>query len=68
MYEAASSRYEKMTYNRCGQSGIKLPVLSLGLWQNFGFDVSMSSIKERLFTAFKLGIDYFDLATNYGPP
>jgi L-glyceraldehyde 3-phosphate reductase len=68
MYEAASSRYDEMTYNRCGKSGLKLPVLSLGLWQNFGFDVSMSSIKERLFTAFNLGINHFDLANNYGPP
>ena len=68
MYEAMDTRYDKMTYNRCGESGLFLPVLSLGLWQNFGFDTPLSLVKEKLFTAFDLGITHFDLANNYGPP
>jgi len=68
MYEALDTRYDKMTYNRCGESGLFLPVLSLGLWQNFGFDTPLSLVKEKLFTAFDLGITHFDLANNYGPP
>ncbi|MBI9101526.1 MAG: L-glyceraldehyde 3-phosphate reductase [Spirochaetales bacterium] len=68
MYSPNNSRYEKMIYNRCGNSGLKLPVISLGLWQNFGFDTKMETIKDKLFTAFDLGITHFDLANNYGPP
>ncbi len=68
MYIPSDSRYNDMTYKRCGKSGLKLPVLSLGLWQNFGFDTRMDVIKEKLFTAFDLGITHFDLANNYGPP
>ena len=67
-YTPKESRYDEMVYNRCGKSGLKLPVISLGLWQNFGFDTKMDSIKEKLFTAFDLGITHFDLANNYGPP
>jgi L-glyceraldehyde 3-phosphate reductase len=57
-----------MQYNRCGNSGILLPKLSLGLWQNFGGVDSLSNAKELLFTAFDEGITHFDLANNYGPP
>ncbi len=68
MYEPKDSRYGGMTYNRCGKSGLKLPLVSLGLWQNFGFDTPLDLVKEKLFTAFDLGITHFDLANNYGPP
>ena len=68
MYEAAQTRYDMMTYRRCGRSGLKLPIISLGLWQNFGFDSPMDTIRDRLFTAFDMGICHFDLANNYGPP
>jgi L-glyceraldehyde 3-phosphate reductase len=61
-------RYEKMTYNRCGKSGLLLPKISLGLWHNFaGVDVYENS-KEMVLKAFDLGITHFDLANNYGPP
>lgn len=67
-YTASDSRYKEMSYRRCGQSGLKLPALSLGLWHNFG-DVDLrSNYEELLFTAFDLGITHFDLANNYGPP
>ena len=68
MYQANSQRYDKMTYNRCGASGLKLPVVSLGLWQNFGFVTPLEKVKDMLFTAFDMGITHFDLANNYGPP
>ena len=68
MYQADSERYDNLSYNRCGNSGLMLPVLSLGLWQNFGFDTPFDKIREKIFTAFDLGITHFDLANNYGPP
>lgn len=68
VYTAAKSRYNEMPYRRCGNSGIKLPSVSLGLWHNFG-DVDLrSNYQKLLFTAFDLGITHFDLANNYGPP
>lgn len=67
-YLASDSRYKEMPYRRCGNSGLKLPSLSLGLWHNFG-DVDLrSNYEQLLFTAFDLGITHFDLANNYGPP
>lgn len=67
MYIASESRYEKMIYNRCGNSGIKLPAISLGMWHNFGSVNDMENMKKILFTAFDNGITHFDLANNYGP-
>lgn len=68
MYEASEKRYETMTYNRCGNSGLKLPAVSLGLWHNFGNTANYENMKELCFTAFDHGITHFDLANNYGPP
>ncbi|HEX9296709.1 MAG TPA: aldo/keto reductase, partial [Polyangiaceae bacterium] len=67
-YTAESHRYESMTYRPCGKSGLKLPLLSLGLWHNFGDTTPLSVQRELLRTAFDLGITHFDLANNYGPP
>lgn len=67
MYQAADNRYETMTYNRCGKSGIKLPAVSLGFWHNFGTNGNFETMKEMCFTAFDNGITHFDLANNYGP-
>ncbi|AZB43087.1 L-glyceraldehyde 3-phosphate reductase [Bacillus sp. FJAT-42376] len=67
-YKAAEDRYEKMTYNRCGQSGLLLPAISLGLWHNFGGVDSFENGRAMLRRAFDLGITHFDLANNYGPP
>ncbi len=67
MYQANEKRYEKMVYNRCGASGIKLPAVSLGLWHNFGDISQYSNMKAMCFTAFDNGITHFDLANNYGP-
>ena len=67
MYEASKTRYDKMTYNRCGNSGLKLPAVSLGLWHNFGEKASTENMKDLLFTSFDNGITHFDLANNYGP-
>ena len=67
-YSAADNRYDSMRYNRCGQSGLLLPVFSLGLWHNFGDEDSPESIRELALGAFDLGITHFDLANNYGPP
>lgn len=67
-YSAAEDRYEKMQYRRCGKSGLKLPLLSLGLWHNFGNTTSLENSRELLRTAFDNGITHFDLANNYGPP
>jgi L-glyceraldehyde 3-phosphate reductase len=67
-YIASSNRYENMPYNRCGKSGLKLPALSLGLWQNFGAVDSSQNAQKMLHRAFDLGINHFDLANNYGPP
>ena len=68
MYFASSKRYSQMVYRKCGSSGISLPLISLGLWHNFGNNISLSKIKKILFYAFDKGITHFDLANNYGPP
>jgi L-glyceraldehyde 3-phosphate reductase len=67
-YVAANDRYEAMPYRRCGRSGLKLPAISLGLWQNFGDDRPIKASRAILRRAFDLGITHFDLANNYGPP
>jgi L-glyceraldehyde 3-phosphate reductase len=67
-YLAADDRYDSMTYRRCGRSGLDLPAISLGLWQNFGDDVAFERQRAILRRAFDLGITHFDLANNYGPP
>jgi L-glyceraldehyde 3-phosphate reductase len=67
-FTAASDRYETMPYRRTGRSGLDLPAVSLGLWQNFGGDVAMETQRDILTRAFDLGITHFDLANNYGPP
>lgn len=67
-YQANPSRYQQMTYRRCGNSGLQLPAISLGLWQNFGHVDLRSTFEQVLHTAFDLGITHFDLANNYGPP
>ena len=67
-YIAAEDRYEKMPYRRCGRSGIDLPEVSLGLWQNFGDDRPLEVQRGILRRAFDLGVTHFDLANNYGPP
>jgi len=68
MYQAKAERYESLEYRRCGESGLKLPPISLGLWHNFGENASKDKARELLCTAFDLGITHFDLANNYGPP
>jgi L-glyceraldehyde 3-phosphate reductase len=65
---AADDRYDSMTYRRCGNSGLDLPAISLGLWHNFGDDVPFERQRAILRRAFDLGITHFDLANNYGPP
>lgn len=67
MYTSNEKRYEKMQYNRCGKSGLKLPAISLGLWHNFGDNSDFSNMEQMCFTAFDNGITHFDLANNYGP-
>ncbi|MBS1183352.1 MAG: L-glyceraldehyde 3-phosphate reductase [Proteobacteria bacterium] len=67
-YEARTSRYDDMIYRRVGRSGLKLPALSLGLWQNFGENAPLERGRAICRTAFDLGITHFDLANNYGPP
>ncbi len=67
-YIAAEDRYANMPYRRVGRSGIKLPLISLGLWHNFGDDRPLATQREILRRAFDLGINHFDLANNYGPP
>ena len=67
MYQAKETRYDTMQYNRCGNSGLKLPTVSLGLWHNFGDFSSYDNMKNLCFTAFDHGITHFDLANNYGP-
>jgi L-glyceraldehyde 3-phosphate reductase len=67
-YVAAEGRYEEMLYRRCGRSGLQLPAISLGLWQNFGDDRPLTNSRAILRRAFDLGITHFDLANNYGPP
>ncbi len=67
MYQASEKRYESMIYNRCGNSGLKLPEVSLGLWHNFGNTGVYDNMRNLCFTAFDHGITHFDLANNYGP-
>lgn len=67
MYQAMDNRYENMQYNRCGNSGLKLPALSLGLWHNFGSANNISTMLDLVTTAFDNGITHFDIANNYGP-
>ena len=67
-YQADSTRYDAMQYRRTGKSGLKLPVISLGLWHNFGGVDTLENARAMLRRAFDLGITHFDLANNYGPP
>ena len=67
-YVPADDRYERMTYRRSGRSGLQLPMVSLGLWQNFGHDRPLDTSRAIVRRAFDLGITHFDLANNYGPP
>jgi len=67
-YQPAADRYDTMTYRSCGRSGLRLPLLSLGLWHNFGDTTPVSLQRALVHTAFDLGITHFDLANNYGPP
>ncbi|MBT4911733.1 MAG: L-glyceraldehyde 3-phosphate reductase [Alphaproteobacteria bacterium] len=67
-YKANDKRYNDMEYRKCGSSGLKLPLISLGLWHNFGGKTINPESKKVLFKAFDLGITHFDLANNYGPP
>lgn len=67
MYEALKNRYDTMKYPHCGTSGLKLPMVSFGLWHNFGSNMPIENMKRLCFTAFDHGITHFDLANNYGP-
>ena len=67
-YTAATDRYEQMEFRRCGNSGLKLPLVSLGLWHNFGEIDQFQNARNILRLAFDKGITHFDLANNYGPP
>ena len=67
MYTANAKRYEKAQYRKCGESGLKLPAVSLGLWHNFGDNAEYENMCNMCFTAFDSGITHFDLANNYGP-
>ena len=68
MYIADKTRYDKMPFNRVGNSGLKLSQFSLGFWQNFGFEKPFGEVKEIVLKAFDSGITHFDLANNYGRP
>ena len=68
VYQANQNRYQSMNYQRCGQSGLKLPAISLGLWHNFGDATLIENSRQLLHRAFDVGITHFDLANNYGPP
>ena len=68
MYLASADRYRDMPYGRCGRRGLKLPRISLGLWQNFGGSAPFDSSREMVLKSFDRGITHFDLANNYGPP
>lgn len=68
MFVANENRYDTMKYNRCGTSGLMLPAVSLGLWQNFGHKGCFANMENMIHTAFNLGITHFDLANNYGHP
>lgn len=67
-YQPSNTRYQTMQYRRCGNSGLKLPAISLGLWHNFGGVNVFENSKKLIQTAFDNGITHFDLANNYGPP
>jgi L-glyceraldehyde 3-phosphate reductase len=67
-YAAAQDRYDRLPYRRCGRSGLRLPLVSLGLWHNFGDDRPLDTQRAILRRAFDLGVTHFDLANNYGPP
>ena len=67
-YVAANDRYDRLSYRRCGRSGLKLPAISLGLWQNFGGVDVFETGRAILRRAFDRGVTHFDLANNYGPP
>lgn len=67
-YEPAADRYDRMQYRRCGRSGLELPAISLGLWQNFGGERPSEESRAIVRLAFDRGITHFDLANNYGPP
>lgn len=67
-YTVNSARYDAMPYRRCGNSGVRLPAMSLGLWHNFGAQASYENSREMVLGAFDLGVTHFDLANNYGPP
>ena len=67
-HEPATDRYDRMTYDRCGRSGLLLPAVSLGLWQNFGGENPSEESRAIVRRAFDLGVTHFDLANNYGPP
>ena len=67
-YVPNPDRYSKMTYHHCGNSGLKLPAISLGLWHNFGHDTPHQTKRDICQVAFDNGITHFDLANNYGPP
>ena len=66
-YIASKERYGNMKYERCGNSGLRLPLISLGFWHNFGTNAPYDNMKEMCFAAFDNGITHFDLANNYGP-
>src|SRR6202040_1549727 len=68
MYAAAADRYQSLPYARCGRSGLQLPRISLGLWQNFGSSTPFENAREMVLKSFDRGITHFDLANNYGPP
>src|SRR5690606_33119782 len=67
-YHASGQRYDRKTFRRCGRSGLRLPMISLGLWHNFGHTDDFINMRQMTRTAFDLGITHFDLANNYGPP
>ena len=67
-YKAKNERYSYLNYRRCGQSGLKLPPITLGLWHNFGGKTMSTESKKMIFRAFDRGVTHFDLANNYGPP
>src|SRR5439155_19137789 len=67
-YTPTADRYARMVYRRCGRSGLQLPALSLGLWQNFGDDRPLENSRAIIRAAFDAGVTHFDLANNYGPP
>ena len=67
-YQASATRYDSMTYRRCGRSGVRLPAIALGLWHNFGGVDNHATARSIVCRAFDLGVTHFDLANNYGPP